>query len=537
MDVSTLAQEWLRLDRDAATHSQVSALLASNSLEALRSLMTPRIAFGTAGLRAAVSAGFARMNALVVIQSSQGLAEHLLATVPSAAQAGVVVGFDGRRDSRRFAALAAAAFAAKGLRVVGYGAPVHTPLVPFGVRASGAAAGVMVTASHNPKDDNGYKVYAANGCQINDPEDRAIAKAISENLEPLTWDVPALSDRREEMAAKYTDAVAGVGTLRKPPRFAYTPLHGVGALYLDLALAKACRGNDYECSVVAEQALPDPEFPTVKYPNPEEDGALDLAKQTADEDGAELLLANDPDADRLAVAEKVNGQWVQFKGDEIGVLLGYYTWEKRCRTHAGAPTIMLTSAVSSQMLGVIGSTEGFEVEETLTGFKWLGNRAQQLGDNAVFAYEEALGYMVPSVVHDKDGIAAAVLLLEALETWRMTLADKLAELRTRYGYFETANTYWKSPSVALTRTTFDAIRADPRKVAAELGAAVQCRVRDLVDGSDTDSPDGKATLPSSPENLMVTLWVSGLPHLGEGARCSIRASGTEPKLKGERHRT
>lgn len=539
-EILDLAREWQRLDKDPVTYAEIRGLISRHAIDELRQRLLPRIAFGTAGLRARAEAGFARMNCLVVIQTSQGLAQYLLDTLPGAEEKGVVIGFDGRRDSRRFAEVAAAAFAAKGFNIIWYASPVHTPLVPFGVREYNAAAGVMITASHNPKEDNGYKVYGANGCHINDPEDKLIAQAILKNLEPISWMVRPLKDHRMATAVKYFERVAGLGPLTQGPKFVYTPMHGVGLEYIQGALQHITSGTQQSDSergfeFVEEQAYPDPEFPTVRFPNPEEEGALDLAKQHADSLGIDLIISNDPDADRLAVAQKFHSSWYQFTGDEVGVLLGYYMFQREQQAASpGDPLIMLASAVSSQMLGAIGQEEGFVVEETLTGFKWLGNRALRIGPRAIFAYEEALGYLVPSVGFDKDGVAAAMLLLHACQSWGSLPYTVLDNLYQMYGFFENTNTYWKSPSLALTKDTFNNILARPERVSTAISSYVECRVRDLVHGTDTATENGEADLPSSAENLMITLWLTGDERLCEGVRCTIRASGTEPKLKGKR---
>lgn len=556
MDVHALARQWLELDKDPKTRKEIETLLAANDVSALSERLSVRIAFGTAGLRARVEAGFARMNSLIVIQTSQGLAQHLLDTVEDAGLRGVVVGHDTRRDSKRFAQLAAAAFMAKGLKVHLFQDYVHTPMVPFTVKHVGAVAGVMITASHNPKEDNGYKVYGGNGCQINSPEDAAIAAAILQNLEPITWETNIggqLFDALESPVDEYHKCLASQMSLdpAKTPRFVYTPMHGVGFRFMAGSFSYVKRafrsGSTSEplspsspvspsrsarfgphMELVSAQVNPDPNFPTVKFPNPEEDGALDLAKQAADTLSISLILANDPDADRFAAAEKVEGQWHQFKGDEVGVLLGHYIFERN--KNQLQDFTMLTSAVSSQMLGVIGQAEGFVVEETLTGFKWIGNRAKEIGDKAVFGYEEALGYMLPRAVFDKDGVSAALLFLEMCSQIGSPYV-KLQGLYQQYGYFETMNTYWKTPSVALTATTFEHIQQDPTMI-KPLGASKEhTRVRDLGKGSDTSNADGKATLPSSSDTQMITVWHTGDKIFRDGVRYTIRASGTEPKIK------
>ena len=343
-----------------------------------------------------MGAGFSRLNSLTIIQTSQGLAEYILSHHPTAQKSGVVIGCDARHNSKRFAEQVATVFLSKGFRVWWFGTTVHTPLVPFTVKKSQAAVGVMVTASHNPAQDNGYKVYGANGCQINAPVDQEITASILMNLEPLTWgqsspSIAIAENRmiliRQKMLRLYTEEIVSFGTelggyvRNKPPAFVYTPMHGVGYDYLDHVLQEMAHRSIMEASmsVVQEQNRPDPDFPTIRYPNPEEDGALDLAKAKADSLGRRIIIANDPDADRLAVAEKVDGKWIQFTGDQVGVLLGYYLISNMSRTPGGkvrmSKSYMLASAVSSQMLSRIISATALSFGETLTGFKWLGTKA------------------------------------------------------------------------------------------------------------------------------------------------------------------
>ena len=503
-----------------------------------------------------MEAGFARMNCLTVIQTSQGLAEYLIKHYRGRERLKVVIGFDGRRHSKHFAELAAAAFLAKGIEVIWFRETVHTPLVPFTVRARRLNAGIMVTASHNPKDDNGYKVYGSNGCQINAPEDRLIAREILENLEPHTWSVDGvqyLEDSLQQIQAEYIDRIvqATQAGISFPP-IVYTPMHGVGLKFFLAAVSRlmpppSSSSVETDSSnslsqhlqsfvqIVAEQAQPDPEFPTVKFPNPEEHGALDLAKAEADKHGFRLVIASDPDADRFAVAQRLDdGNWYQFSGDEIGVLLGFHVWTKnRGGSHIPIRTLMITSAVSSQMLAAIGEKEGFEVQETLTGFKWIGNQALRSEGKALFGYEEALGYMMPDIVLDKDGISAACIFLEACSHWKRLPYAVLQDLYNKYGYFATANTYWKSPSLELTQQTFEEIRADPKAILRFFDGFTEFRVRDAVAGTDTGNADGVSSLPVVADNLMITVWLSSRPELEVGVRLTIRASGTEPKIKGK----
>ncbi|KAL8788439.1 MAG: hypothetical protein Q9213_001662 [Squamulea squamosa] len=453
-DVNDLVDQWLQLDKDPATRSEIERLLADNNVEELEQRLSTRLAFGTAGLRAQMGAGFARLNSLTIIQTSQGLAEHLLSTLPQTAGAGIVVGHDARHNSEHFAQLTAAVFENKGITVWWYEDVVHTPLVPF-------------AASHNPAQDNGYKVYGSNGCQINSPEDTTVK------------------------------------------------------LF----------GMESGMTVVDQQAQPDPDFPTVKYPNPEEKGALNLAISTADEKNVSLILANDPDADRFAVAEKVGNVWHQFTGDQVGILLAYWIFSSNS-SQMHSDDIMLTTAVSSQMLSYIADAEGFGVCETLTGFKWLGNVAQYLqkkGKRVHFAYEEALGYMFPSIVSDKDGISAAVMFLTACSVWSSPWVQ-LQALYEKYGYFETTNTYWRSSSVQKTRSTFEAVRKCEQPFPSYVGYRKVVRWRDLTTGYDSATDDSTPVLPTSASTQMITCWLNG-SESDDGIRFTVRTSGTEPKIK------
>ena len=498
------------------------------------------LAFGTAGLRAQMGAGFARLNSLTIIQTSQGLAEYLLEKEPGAAAAGIVIGHDARHNSMKFAKLAAAAFTFKGIKVWWYEDLVHTPMVPFGVTNLHAAAGIMITASHNPAQDNGYKVYGSNGCQINSPVDSMIAASILENLEPLTWILSGnknlLQPILRPMKVKYLEVISRVVDFsgnRKPPRFVYTPMHGVGLKYMVDAIGSVTSIDGSLMTIVEQQAQPDPDFSTVRFPNPEEKGALDLAMSTADRAGISLILANDPDADRFAFAEKVGAEWYQFKGDEVGILLADFL---RLKILPGAKSdhYMLTSAVSSQMLSCMSTEHEFSVEETLTGFKWLGNRGLDLqkgGKKVHFAYEEALGYMIPDVVFDKDGIAAAMLFLDALSYWGSAWV-RLQKLYETYGYFETMNTYWRSPHVGTTGKIFDQIRKLGDPFPSFVGDRKVVRWRDLTKPYDSSTVDHVPTLPSSTGSHMITCWLKGT-STDQGVRFTVRASGTEPKIKSE----
>ena len=502
-----------------------------------------------------MGAGFSRINGLTIIQTSQGIAEYVLATSEESGTAGIVVGYDGRHNSRYFAELAAATFIAKGIKVWWYDDVVHTPLVPFAVKQLKAVAGIMITASHNPAQDNGYKVYASNGCQIKAPVDQIISSFISKNLEPQTWDVECLrtSNMVQNIRGPLTDLYIGnvwnfvkqesSSTLEHSfPAFVYTPLHGVGLHFMtevSKTLSSTLSGPELDpikMKIVDEQAYPDPEFPTVKFPNPEESGALDLAKATAEKHGISLIIANDPDADRLAVAEKVDGEgWIQYTGDQLGILLAQYILS--CRLKAakqGSSAYVLCSAVSSQMLSSIANDMGVSFEETLTGFKWLGNRARELEENGnacIFAYEEALGYMIPSVLFDKDGVLAAAVFLSACMHWGSPWIE-LQRLYQKFGYHVSMNTYWRSSDVTTVSRLFQKVRTF--STASVIASRDVLRWRDLTTGYDSATEDKKPALPSSSDSQMITCWLAG-SELDDGLRFTIRVSGTEPKVKSTKY--
>lgn len=310
-------------------------------------------------------------------------------------------------------------------------------------------------------------------------------------------------------------------------------MHGVGLVPMK-AILKAVDSHD-RIVVVHEQAQPDAEFSTVVYPNPEEAGALDLAKATADRGNIRLILANDPDADRFAVAEKLDdGSWHQFTGDQVGVLLSAYL-ARSMKPETTGGDMMLTTAVSSQMLSVLAESQGFAVEETLTGFKWLGNRSlalQKKGKKVHFAYEEALGYMFPDIVYDKDGITAAVIFLRACKDWPSCSPwAKLQELYGDYGYFHTINTYWRSPDMAATSAVFDQVRHIENPYPKLVGRRAVVRWRDLTVGYDSSTDDHTPALPISKSSQMITCWLKRFDGTDEGIRFTVRASGTEPKIK------
>ncbi|KAI9751112.1 MAG: hypothetical protein M4579_006203 [Chaenotheca gracillima] len=401
----------------------------------------------------------------------------------------------------------------------------------------------MVTASHNPSYDNGYKVYWSNGCQIIPPHDKGIANAILQNLEPVSWDASVVDGHEplvqivpDSVKDRYFEAVCAAAKIpgAGPPQgrpFVYTPMHGVGLPYMQEAVRRL--GMERDMVVVKKQAEPDPDFPTVKFPNPEEHGALDLAIQTADRNGIDLVIASDPDADRLAVATKSDGTWHQLSGNQLGVLFASHILSTISKPSERAKTALICTAVSTGMLQAICAAEGVHFEETLTGFKWMGNKALELersGYNVPFAFEEAIGYMFSRVVHDKDAIAAAAVFLTAAATWRTQHAsrgpwEEYQRLAQKYGSFENANTYLISPDAGTTNRVFEDIRGLADPFPATLGARRILRWRDLTRGWDSATDDHVPVLPASGDSQMITCELEGK------VKFTVRGSGTEPKIK------
>ncbi|KAI9318255.1 hypothetical protein BX666DRAFT_1936551 [Dichotomocladium elegans] len=494
-----------------------------------------------------MEAGFSRMNDLTVLQASQGLAKYLLETVDDAKAKGVVVGHDHRHHSIDFAKLTASAFLTLGFRVWYYRDYVHTPMVPYTVKKCKAAAGVMITASHNPKQDNGYKVYWENACQIIPPHDSGIAASILNNLDPWAWDYDLVDSSElccepEGVIDSYFEEVAALSRYRKdneetPLKFVYTAMHGVGTPFAK----RAFQSFHLPAFIgVEKQIMPDPDFSTVEFPNPEEGkGSLKLAIETAEEENANLILANDPDADRLAIAEKVNGEWKLFTGNQIGAILGAANFE-RARA-AGIPTekiAMVASTVSSKFLARMAEVEGFRFEEALTGFKWIGNKAMDLeneGYHVVFAFEEAIGFTVGDIVKDKDGVSALAVFSEwavQLQKRNMTVFQFLESLYAKYGYFVSDNSYFICDDKKVIGDIFKRIRnfdAQPSEneysYPATIGGHKVIGVRDLTVGYDSTTEDHKPTLPVSSSSEMITF------RLDNNTVFTIRTSGTEPKIK------
>ena len=529
-ELAERVRAWIAGDPDAADRAELQDLLdvaardeaAGDAAAAdLADRFAGRLEFGTAGLRGAMGAGPNRMNRAVVRAATAGLARWLLEHRPPGT--GVVLGWDARHRSAEFAAEAAAV-------LTGAGIPVHllpgrspTPLLAFSIRHLSTAAGVMITASHNPPADNGYKLYLGDGVQIIPPVDAEIEAAIR-GLGPLSGiplgppGGPLITQHGDEIAQAYLDAILAASPGVPPPggrvrdvRVVYTSLHGVAGPLMLRAIERAGYPAPY---VVPAQAEPDPDFPTVSFPNPEEPGALDLALADARRLEADLVLASDPDGDRLAVAvpdPAASGGWRKLTGDQAGGLLGAFVLDATPEQAAPGLRLAATTVVSSSLLSRIADSAGVQYAETLTGFKWIVRAADHRpGTRFVFGYEEALGYAVGDVVRDKDGISAALALLGlAAQAWAAghSLLDRWDALEEAHGVHLTTQ---------LTLPT----RA-PGEIMAGLRAAAPGALGESPVRSVTDLAPGSAELPPT-DALIFRL---------DGARVVLRPSGTEPKLK------
>lgn len=500
------AQAWHDQDPDPVTRAELADLIQSKDETELASRFSSRLAFGTAGLRGELGAGSNRMNRVLVAQTAAGIGRYLLS---KEATPSVVIGFDGRVNSDVFAKDSAEVLAGMGIRVLLLDQMGPTPLVAFATRELTVSAGIMVTASHNPPRDNGYKVYLGgsfNGSQIISPIDTDIAKEIdtvaaTETFASLTKssNYEVIGDEIREQYLQSVLAVAGT-VVKKSIKVVYTPLHGVGWATIEPLFTRA--GSE-SLITVDQQIQPDGAFPTVAFPNPEEPGALDLAFELASDYKADLIIANDPDADRVAVALPTDTGWQRLTGDQVGLILA----DEIAKTASSGT--LACSIVSSSALAQVAKHYGLDFKQTLTGFKWISKVP-----NLIFGYEEALGYCIdPKHVADKDGISAALMLSNIARREALagrTLWDLLADLGNRYGHYATGQISIRVTDLNVISTAMSTLRANPPLELA--GKSLKY----------TDMAIGSAELPAT-DGLMF--------ELRDKRRVIIRPSGTEPKLK------
>ena len=509
----TTAQNWLNQDPDQETRAELEQLIAevkagkADAQAELANRFNGRLQFGTAGLRGRLQAGSMGMNRVLVAQAAGGLAEYLKGydKEPS-----IVIGYDGRKNSDVFARDTAEIMAGAGIKAYLLPRKLPTPVLAYAIQYFDTTAGVMVTASHNPPEDNGYKVYlgkANGGGQIVSPADKEIAALIDKVAIGNIKDLPR-SQNFTVLSDEIVDAyIAKTASIAKEPacdiNYVYTAMHGVGYEVLSKTLAKAGLPQPH---VVAEQVWPDGTFPTVNFPNPEEKGALDLAIEVAKKHNAEFIIANDPDADRLAVAlPDAAGNWKPLHGNVIGCYLGWYLAKQY---HAqGKKGVLACSLVSSPALAEIAKKYGFDSEETLTGFKYIGKV-----NGLLFGFEEALGYLVdPDKVRDKDGISAAIVFLDLVRSLKKegkTLADYAADFTKEFGAYVSGQISIRVSDLSEIGKLMSALRNNPP---AEVGGF---KVATFLDHTKTDRQS----------DILVFV-------LENGSRLIARPSGTEPKIK------
>jgi phosphomannomutase len=503
------ARSWQSQDPDAETKAELEALILAGDEQGLASRFGARLGFGTAGLRGELGAGPNRMNRVLVAQAAVGIARYLKANFDDPS---CVIGFDARKNSDVFAKDSAEILVGLGVRAYLYDSLVATPMVAFAVRELGCSAGIMVTASHNPPADNGYKVFDFTGSQIIPPMDALIASEIDKFAEnESVSDLVRSSDYSSVPASVSVDYLQGVSGLmnrhsdRKSLKIVYSAMHGVGAEFIEKIFDLA--GMD-PLIPVASQHKPDGTFPTVAFPNPEEPGAMDKSIETAKASGADLVLANDPDADRLCVAYKDStGNYIQLSGDDLGLLLAEELAGRAKRE--GVSGTLACSIVSSSAIEKVAEHYGLDFAQTLTGFKWVGRVP-----NLIFGYEEALGYCVDSKrVKDKDGLSAALVVADIATTLAAsgyTIGDQLEKLGARDGYFATNQISIRVKDLSIIENLMKKLRTNPIQ---ELdGQAVVF----------TDYLNGWGNLPGTDAIQL---------DLADGRRVIVRPSGTEPKLK------
>ena len=532
-DLLRLASSWAENDPDPTCAAEVRALIAANDVAALEDRFGMSLEFGTAGLRGVLGGGTNRMNRAVVRRTTLGLARYLKAQVPDVATRGVVLGRDGRRQSDDFTQDAAEVLCAEGIPVHVFKTVVPTPVTAFGTLHLNAAAAIMVTASHNPPEYNGYKVYWGNGAQIVPPHDVGIAAAIDgvgaakaialmpeakARAEGLWRDVAPAVERA------YFDAIAALRPTKTSGdlRIVYTAMHGVGGRFVLQALKEA---GFTSVETVAQQHEPDGAFPTVRFPNPEEKGAMDLSTALAAKVNAEVVLANDPDADRLAVMarEVGSGALRMLTGNEVGVLLGHF-----CLTQLKVKNpLVITTIVSSAQLKSIAAALGASYEECLTGFKWIANRAMQLPEKTfVMGYEEALGYTVGTVARDKDGVGSALVLAD-MAAWckgrGTTLLGYLEEVQRAHGLFVAKQFNATLPGASGAAAIAGVMKAFREKPLSRIGALEVVATNDYQ--AQRRTAGGATTELSLPKSNVIAYELAG------GGRVTLRPSGTEPKIK------
>lgn len=521
-----MAQQWCQIDNTSAHQKLLTHWIQTESWDDLRECFGERLQFGTAGLRGTVGPGTNRMNRGMVQQTALGIANFVaVSQLPKK----VVIGFDARHDSTQFAQDTADVFAAQGFEVILFEEPVATPIVAYAVRYLNSTVGVVITASHNPAPDNGFKVYWSNGAQIIPPVDTGIASHIANVANEVVWESTPTKQHPAPPQSLFDTYFSAINTLRPHPvtgaKLVYTPMHGVGGSAVSHALNMA----QHQWIVVPEQADPDGSFPTTQFPNPEEPGALDCAIRLAESEEADAILANDPDADRLAVALKDStGNWNRLTGDQVGLLFTHY-YHTVSTIHPDA--LIANTIVSSSMLKHMAADIGCQYTQTLTGFKWLANAGLAhlalTGQKLLLGYEEALGYSLGGLVQDKDGVSALLIMADLIsfyKTKEQTLFDVLDEIALRYGLSLSTQHSIKRSGIngkSEIEGMMNTLRSNPPTHIA--GSHVE-RLEDYQTLKATE--DGvEMDIVNMPQSNVLVYW------LANRERVIVRPSGTEPKIK------
>uniref|UniRef100_A0A671L9D0 Glucose 1,6-bisphosphate synthase-like n=1 Tax=Sinocyclocheilus anshuiensis TaxID=1608454 RepID=A0A671L9D0_9TELE len=540
--------QWMAWDKNPQTRKQMESLVREGHVVELRRRLCSRMTFGTAGLRAEMGAGFACINDLTVIQSTQGMYKYLAKYFPDLKTRGLVVGFDTRAQTssgctseRYLGAIIMNKLELQSCELYFH----HFVLQPYAVMKYEAAAGVMITASHNRKEDNGYKVYWHNGAQISSPHDKEILHCIEENTEPWpeSWNEHLVEssllrrDPLEDVCRWYMEELNTICFHRElnaksPLKFVHSSFHGVGHNYVQRAFQQFGFPPPIP---VPEQKETDPDFSTVSCPNPEEgESVLELSLRLAEREEAHIVVATDPDADRLAVADF---GWKVFTGNELAALLGWwmlFNWKEAHPDPADTETVyMLATTVSSKILKAFARIEGFHFEETLPGFKWIGKRIHELtktGKEVIFSFEESIGFLCGNMVLDKDGVSTATVVAEMaayLHTKNLSLNKQLINIYEIYGYHVSRTSYVLCSDPLTIHRIFSRLRnfGGPGDYPELCGDYCITHIRDVTTGYDSSQPDKKCVLPLSKNSQMVTFTFQN------GVVATLRTSGTEPKIK------
>uniref|UniRef100_A0AC35TPE8 Phosphoglucomutase-2 n=1 Tax=Rhabditophanes sp. KR3021 TaxID=114890 RepID=A0AC35TPE8_9BILA len=542
--VAEKVQFYLDHEKNAEFRSQVVELVQKKDGASLAARSVGKLLFGTAGIRSRMEGGLARLNDLTILQVTTGFAKYIQANLPKEKWS-IAIGFDGRYNSKRWSQMVANVFIHHQIKVYIFSAVAPTPVVSYAVIELQTGAGLMMTASHNPKTDNGYKAYWSNGAQIIGPHDDGICALA--DLYPIPaasyWDYEnvqndPLYNSADVVIDKYFAIESSLIYNKKvneqcPIKFTYSAFHGIGRDYC-IRMFREFGFKAENIVQVKEQCDPNPDFPTIPFPNPEEGArVLKLCIDTADANNSTVILANDPDADRIQLAEKQkDGEWYIFTGNQMGAVITWWMWKNFKQNNPCADfskVYMLNSAVSSQIVRTIAKKEGFKSDVTLTGFKWMGNEAEKIrneGNQVILSWEESIGYM-PGHTLDKDGVSSAGVFAEIaafLQVQGKTLKEKLFEIYTEYGFHLVKSTYWVVPNPSVTQTLFGDLRKDSQ-YPTEIGGVKVRFVRDLTIGYDNEQPFNKPKLPISTSSEMITFTLENDNVI------TLRASGTEPKIK------